>query len=283
MANRDNEHEVLTSYLQGGTPLSTMYQHSQSDGPNELTDARILAAAKAALDKKSRGAPLGGYQRMIPASIAALFILTFAAIFVADHYQAPPQPAPVLSGTSQSIRDTQKIAPLGETASKKPVTPYEESPAAAPMELARVESKTRSKPAPAAATDARVSVQPAWPTSISNSGNVAEQTQDKADALTPAKARAKNELTQQYATEGVTANVAGKQAVLAKEKTTAAIRPVDVWLKDITSLLKHQRNTQAREELQAFRKQNPEFLIDPQRYPEVAQLLLELEPHKPAP
>ncbi len=278
MANQKHDQQEFDRYLQGSSPLSTTYQHNDAGGPTELTDARILAAAKSAVNKPSTGSPFGGYQRMVPTSIAALFMLTLAAVFIHDQFPSTPlQPAPVLSSAPTSSPEDHAAAVVGQTALNESVSTSKPQPASAPLELARVDSQTRAAPDPVTASKA------ASPAPLKEPMHRLQQDTANAYADTSAGARGKPEKAEQYKEKGLAAIEESKTARLSDKIVATKVRSADNWLTDIAARLKNQQIKQAKVELQAFRKNYPHHVIDPKRFPEIIRLLAELEPGSPSP
>lgn len=273
MTNQNHEQSEFDRYLQGGSALSSVYQRHDTDGPAELTDARILAAARAASGKQSGSSPFGGYRHMVPSSIAALFILTITAILIVDQFpSAPPQPAPVLAGNPESQRADQNSMLAGHATLNKPVTTNTVPPSSAPLELARADSRTRAE-SPAVA---------ASPAPLAESAQVLHK--DRANNYADSATRADNkpEKAELRKAKELAAIEESKAKRMADKRVAAKARSADDWLIEIATLIKNQQIKQARLELQAFRKNNPQHVIDAKQFPDIIRLLAELEPANPS-
>jgi hypothetical protein len=77
----DNDKEYK-DYLAGRSSVSQLYQKMQTDGPASQTDETILAAARREVDSKPRSVSPFGYRWMVPASLAAVLVLTVSIIML---------------------------------------------------------------------------------------------------------------------------------------------------------------------------------------------------------
>ena len=71
--DNDKQYE---DYLAGRSGVSQRYQKTQADGPTRQTDDAILAAARREVGSKPRSASPFGYRWMVPASLAAVLVLS---------------------------------------------------------------------------------------------------------------------------------------------------------------------------------------------------------------
>jgi hypothetical protein len=71
--DNDKQYE---NYLAGRSDISQRYQKAQADGPTRQTDDAILAAARREVGSKPRSASPFGYRWIVPASLAAVLVLT---------------------------------------------------------------------------------------------------------------------------------------------------------------------------------------------------------------
>jgi hypothetical protein len=77
----DNDKQ-FEDYLAGRSGISARYQKTQTDGPAPQTDDAILAAARREVGSKPSSASPFGYRWMVPASLAAVLVLTVSIVIL---------------------------------------------------------------------------------------------------------------------------------------------------------------------------------------------------------
>jgi len=286
MTTPDNNDKELENYLQGGSMLSRLYRQSTTSGPAPGTNNAILSAARKAVSKPSRPVSPFGYRWMIPASLAAVLVLTVSIVILQD----------------SSIEDTSKLKQTemdqarpaiteGLPASKSKLARKKEQTTAAPTQLAK-------KVQPALTLgDSADSSEPASAKSLAKqAGRLALTEEQPAPASAPpspaavtGKNAAELKVTAREApAEQLQANAAdGKKRDMRQEKTTpeteqqiqperrlesAAPFTPEQWLKKIQELVQTNKLAEAEKEYNAFKLAFPDFQIDYKRYPELSKL-----------
>lgn len=82
MGNHMDNDKEYEDDLAGGSGISKLYQETGVSGPARQTDEAILAAARRAVDSKPRPISPFGYRWMLPASLAAVLVLTVSIIIL---------------------------------------------------------------------------------------------------------------------------------------------------------------------------------------------------------
>lgn len=264
----------LDRYLKDGqSPLSRVYQQTQSEGPAETTDARILAAARAAVTKPSAGGTSRGVHWWIPASFAATFILGVGIYFVAQQ---------------QSVTVDEKVAQLkspspiaSKTEAVHPIVAAAPPPAveSKPMELARAETQALKK------ETSKHDLGQASGSGVLSGNTTPARPAAKLSEPMPAKTADLDKLAysdtlasapQALAPAPASAEQRRERLTLQEEKaklqTTEQVRSPERWLEQITALIKTNKEPQAWEEFKKFQQHNPGFTIDPKKYPDITQL-----------
>lgn len=297
MTNSSSDKQSLDAYLAGKDPLSAAYQQTDAAGPSELTDARILAAARHAISKSVAGAsPEWRQHWMIPASLAAMLLLSVSVVLVMQQVDDIVPTTPEIRLADSDQRDiartdkpedklsvgTDRIEPEKPAPTKKNIELADAgktspAPAAKPTEpplvIAQAESHDSvgakgadiTTPAPAA-VGANTGFASGKPDST-------VQTKKESDSAGYKKGETKIALQETSEQEGSrqreqVARLDAKQKTLAK----SIAKPAETWLEEISKLLKNGKTEPARKELKAFHSAYPAHVIDAKRFPEIVKL-----------
>src|SRR5690554_5278664 len=79
--NNQKDDQAFEEYMKGGSSLSGRYKSESTEEPPEQLNARILAAAKKAVDSKTPGAGSPGYRWYVPFTLAAVVVISFSIVF----------------------------------------------------------------------------------------------------------------------------------------------------------------------------------------------------------
>lgn len=280
MSNQSNHDAELDRAMQESqSRLSRLYQQSHPQGPSEITDARILAAARSAVGKSTKGSDSHRISWWIPASFAATLVLGVGIYFVGhqstiDDMKVAESSAPVLAERKpEAVHPVTAAAPPRAVESK-------------PMELARADTKSLKKEtgsnvvgqssgtvmlndtaadiSPAAK---QIAPQPASPAEKDKLG-YSDSFTNAPQALAPAKPERRGEYL-------------AKEETKARLKQAEPVRSAEVWLAQINALIKANKKDQAWQEFKIFQKQYPNISIDAKRYPEIIQLRKDYDTTQP--
>lgn len=98
MTEQRNQEDKFAAYLSGKTELSRIYQQSETDGPGELIDQRILSAARQSVKTTAITRKNARRHWLFPVVIAAsLAIITITVVL---KYQTTPEQHPERGLTS---------------------------------------------------------------------------------------------------------------------------------------------------------------------------------------
>lgn len=85
MTKQRNSEQEFDEFMSGHSELSRLYQQTRADGPSEITEQRILAAARKAVDKNGQTASTTNKRWYVPIAIAAS--IAMLSIFLVLQFQ----------------------------------------------------------------------------------------------------------------------------------------------------------------------------------------------------
>lgn len=93
MADKKTSDAEFDAYLDGKSPLSELYQRSETGGPGKDIDNAILSAARQEVQKHASGSPTRGYRWYVPMALAASLVIALMVVRVGpfDNMSEPDQ------------------------------------------------------------------------------------------------------------------------------------------------------------------------------------------------
>ncbi len=287
MANNTHDDSEFNAYLQGQSPLSKLYQQTTATGPSAAIDAAILAAAHASV--KKRGGPVSpfSYRWMVPTALAAVIVLSVTLVLLSNHEQDSLLPLPVSAPSAVTSEPPAELMTEDRRA-KQERARIEKNDTLAGMntpQLAdelktkRTEPVTTLEQLPATSAGASVAAAPESPAKMAEKPLLQGYAAPSGSgALEKRQAKMKEKSNAALATDADTKPTPGSKG-LRNDINPGAVttKSADTWLNEITVLLKAGKETQARDELKAFRKTYVSFTIDAKRYPEINKLNVLIE------
>jgi len=113
MADKKTSDAEFDTYLDGKSPLSELYQRSETGGPGKDIDDAILSAARQEVQKHTSGSSTGGYRWYVPVALAASLVIAVMVIRVGpfDNISEPDQIAQNEAPTTSQHLGSAKTAP----------------------------------------------------------------------------------------------------------------------------------------------------------------------------
>jgi len=114
MADKNTSDAEFEAYLDGKSPLSELYQRSETGGPGKDIDNAILSAARQEVQKHTSGSSTRGYRWYVPVALAASLVIAVMVVRVGpfDNISEPDQIAQnETPGTSSQHLGSAKATP----------------------------------------------------------------------------------------------------------------------------------------------------------------------------
>ena len=89
MADKKTSDAEFDAYLDGKSPLSELYQRSETGGPGKDIDNAILSAARQEVQKHASGSSTRGYRWYVPMALAASLVIALMVVRVGPFDNAP--------------------------------------------------------------------------------------------------------------------------------------------------------------------------------------------------
>ncbi len=285
MANNTHDDSEFSAYLQGQSPLSKLYQQTTATGPSAAIDAAILAAAHASVKKRNGPVSPFSYRWMVPTALAAVIVLSVTVVLLSNHEQDSllplPAPSAVMSEPpAELMAEDRRTKQERSRIEKNDTLAGTNTPQLADeLKTKRTEPVTTLEQLPATSAGASVAAAPEPPAKIAEKPLLQGYAAPSGSgALEKRQAKIKEKSNTALGTDADTKPTPGNNGLRGDTNLGAVTtKSADTWLNEITVLLNMGKETQARDELKAFRKTYISFTIDAKRYPEINKLNVLIE------